>query len=86
MRISNKYHIHEVAGQHIVLLLETDHHHVLHLKGSSFFLWESLQNKNFDIQDAVNLLLEKYDVPPHQAQTDAEKWILQLKELGIITM
>lgn len=86
MRISGKYKIHQVADQFIVLLLGTEKNQVIHLKGSSKYLWDSLKEQDFEAKDVANLLLEKYEVTPHQAEEDAKKWITQLKELGIIIL
>ncbi len=57
---------------------------VIALNETSLYLWNSLKDRDFENNDVVKLLMERYDVDEPQARTDAEKWIETLKERCIL--
>lgn len=86
MKIQERFRVRQVADQSIILLFGDTKNQVLELNGSSVYLWESLQGKDFEAEEVTELLLARYEVSRAQAQADAEKWISKLKELGIVTV
>ena len=86
MKIQARFRVRKVADQSIILLFGETKNQVLELNGSSLYLWETLQGKDFEEPEVTGLLTARYEVSHAQAQADAEKWIAKLKELGIITV
>lgn len=87
MRILSKYRVRQVANENIVLVQGSnpgDMTTVIALNETSLYLWNGLKERDFEIDDVVRLLLERYDVDEPQARTDAEKWIETLKERCIL--
>ncbi|MBO7490063.1 MAG: PqqD family protein [Bacteroidales bacterium] len=87
MRILSKYRVRQVANENIVLVQGSnpgDMTTVIALNETSLYLWNSLKDRDFENNDVVRLLMERYDVDEPQARTDAEKWIETLKERCIL--
>ncbi len=87
MRILSKYRVRQVANENIVLVQGSnpgDMTTVIALNETSLYLWNSLKDRDFENNDVVKLLMERYDVDEPQARTDAEKWIETLKERCIL--
>ena len=87
MKIDSKYKMREMAGEHIVVIqgrYGVDMTRVISFNASSLYLWESLQGREFEIEDVVGLLRERYEVDPDTAQHDAEAWVEQLKSCHLI--
>ena len=47
-------------------------------------MWDSLQGKDFTVDDAVAVLVENYDVDEATARTDAGKWVEMIRESGLL--
>lgn len=47
-------------------------------------MWESLQGKDFTVDDAVAVLLDSYDVDDSTARKDAEAWVATITENGLL--
>lgn len=87
MRILLKYKVRQVANENIVLVQGVnpgDMTTVIALNDTSLYLWNDLKERDFEIDDVVRLLLERYDVDEPQARKDAEKWVEMLKERCIL--
>ena len=87
MKIAKKFKVREMAGEHIIVMPGTygvDMTRVVSLNASSLYLWEALQGRDFDTADVVSLLTERYDVDAETAERDAQAWIEQLKNCGIV--
>ena len=77
----------EMAGEHIVVIqgrYGADMTRVISFNPSSLYLWDSLQGRDFEIEDVVNLLQERYEVDQETARRDAEAWVEQLKSCHLI--
>lgn len=87
MRINSKLKIRNVVGEHVVLLPVNggqDMTRVIAINSTSKYLWDTLSGKDFTSDDVVNALLDNYEVDPELARKDAENWVKQLTELGVI--
>ena len=47
-------------------------------------MWDSLQGKDFTVDDAVAVLLDNYDVEEATARADAGKWVETIRENGLL--
>ena len=54
------------------------------LNSSASYLWESVEGKDFSVDDLKNLLLEKYDVKEDVAARDAAALAKSWIEAGIV--
>ena len=87
MKINENLKIRDIAGESVVLMPARDGKdmtRVLALNSSSRYLWDSLGGKEFEAEDVVKALLDRYDVEEGRAREDAAKWIAQLVELGVL--
>ena len=87
MYISPKYKLHEVAGEHVILIhgqKAGDLSRILALNSTSLFLWNSLSESHFTEADAIALLTKNFEVDEQTAAKDASEWISTLKNLNII--
>lgn len=87
MKIESKYQLRKVAGEHMILLqgqVGGEMTKLISLNESSVVLWEALKDKEFELNDAVQVLLDYYEVDEATAKADAEKWINVLKENGVV--
>ena len=87
MKISEKYKVREMAGEHIIVMpgrYGADMTRVVALNPTSLYLWEQLAGREFDLEEVARLLVEQYEIHPETARTDAEKWVEQLHKCGIL--
>ena len=55
------------------------------LNDSAAYLWEALSIlSSFETDDAINLLLQRYDVDPETARKDTESLLEEWKSTGIV--
>lgn len=86
MRIKEGFVLRDIAGEKIVSgegLEQINFNKMLALNATAAYLWESVQNKDFDNQMLAELLAEKYDVEYHTALQDAAALSQQWIEAGV---
>lgn len=86
MRAKNNIEIRQIAGEN--LLIPVGEHAgmvngLMVLSESGALLWEMLQQET-DRQALVQCLLEEYEVEPHQAEEDVEKFLCQLEQANLL--
>lgn len=87
MRIDDKLKIRSIVNEFVILMPSKNGDkstRMLSLNSTSHFLWTNLVGKDFEAEDAVRLLCEKYDVTKEVAAPDVDKWIAQLREYGAL--
>ncbi len=87
MKINPFFKVRKVAGENIILLqgkTSGDMTRVVAFNESALLMWDSLQGKDFTIDDAVAVLLDNYDVEEATARADAEKWVATIRESGLL--
>lgn len=87
MKIREELKVREMAGENVVIMpgrVGSDMTKVLSLNGSSLYLWNALQGREFTAEQAADLLTEHYDVDAATALRDAEAWIARLAECGVV--
>lgn len=85
MRINEKIKIRNVAGEQIAMLHENNMMtRVVAFNETALYLWNSLSDKDFTVDDAASLLIEKYDVDEATARNDAAKWVKNLEDNGLL--
>lgn len=87
MKINEAYKVREMAGEHVVIMqgrYGADMTRVISLNESSLYLWEALQGREFEVEDAAGLLIERYGIDLQTATCDAAAWIEKLKACKLI--
>lgn len=87
MKILKGLKIREMAGEHVVILqgrYGADMTHVVTLNDSACMLFNELQNKEFDVEDAAALLVGQYGIDTDTARHDAAAWVEKLRSAGLI--
>lgn len=87
MKINPIFKVRKVAGENIILLQgknNGDMTRVVAFNESALLMWDSLQGKDFTIDDAVAVLLDNYNVDEATARTDAEKCAQTIRENGLL--
>ncbi len=87
MKIHEKMKVREVAGENIVLMQGprgTDMSRVVALNSTALLLYQRLLGRDFEMDDAVRVLLDEYEVDEPAARKDVENWVAEMKKNGLI--
>lgn len=87
MRINPRYKVRDVVGEHVVIIQSPnseDLNRIINLNETAMMLWKSLEGKDFELDDAVRLLTDTFEVDDATARKDAQNWIDTLKDNGIL--
>lgn len=89
MRIIEGFILRNVMGQATIVgegVGQIDFNKLITLNDSAAYLWQSVENKEFDVHTLANLLVDKYGINQDTALTDAKaianKWI----EIGVVNL
>lgn len=83
MRINPNYKVSYLAGENVVFVpgvAESDSSKLMVLNETSVWLWNSLKDRDFQLQDIVDLLLSEFDVDQKTASADAHEWVETLRK------
>ena len=88
MKAKKGFNLRSVCGEQIIVSEgreNIDFTNIISMNESSAFLWESIQGKEFTVEDLADLLVDNYEIEPgvpldrEQALADAQamldKWI-----------
>lgn len=82
MRTKKNFSLRTVCGENIIVaegIDNIDFSRIISLNESAAYLWKNLQDREFTIDDMVELLTTEYDVEADVARLDAKmlakKWI-----------
>ena len=87
MKINPSIKIRDVAGEHIVVMpgaMQTDLTRVIALNGSALLLYNALSGRDFELEDAVHVLTDEYDVSPDVARRDAQALIDDMRKNNLL--
>ena len=87
MKIIEGFRLRKLGKEHIVVgegLAQVNFNKVISLNSSAAYLWESVEGKDFSVEDLVSLLLDKYEVEEDIARRDAEALAKAWLEAGVI--
>lgn len=77
----------EMAGDHVVIRqgrLGSDVTNLLQFNDTGIYLWRELKGKEFEVSDVAALIVSQYGIDSGLAAKDAEAWVLQLRDCGLI--
>lgn len=87
MRINDRMKVRDVVGEHIIIMQSTDKvdmTRVMALNETALFLFNELQGRDFEADDAVRLLTDNYEVSEEVARRDVEKILADMKKHNIV--
>lgn len=86
MKIKKDFTLRSVMGQNIVLAEGSNadsYGKLITLNESAAYLWESLKGKTFEVNDAADLLVNRYGIDPEQALADATDLLAIMSAKGL---
>ena len=88
MKIIEGFRLRTLGEEYIVVgegLGQVNFNKMISLNASAAYLWESVEGKDFSVDDLTQLLLDRYEVEPAVAAADAAKLAKAWLEAGIIS-
>ena len=88
MKFKDGYKVRSMAGENVVIMQGTvgsDMTRIISLNDSSLLLWNALQDKEFEVKDVANILVENYGIDLATAERDAKAWVEKLQECNLIS-
>ena len=87
MKFKDGYKVRSMAGENVVIMqgkAGSDMTRIISLNESSLLLWNELQDREFEVADIANILVENYNIDQTTAEQDAKTWAEKLAECGLI--
>lgn len=87
MKIKSGFELREVCGEFVIVshgIENIDFSKIISLNESAAYLWKSLVDKDFTVEDMTTLLTSEYEVTKDVAHADAERMANQWKEIGLV--
>ena len=87
MKLKKEYKVRSMAGENVVIMqgaMGSDMTRIISLNNSSLLLWNALQDKEFEVTDVANILVENYGIDLATAEHDAKAWVEKLHECNLI--
>lgn len=78
-KVGNQFLIADSNGRGV------NHTKVYSMNKTAAYLWEKVLDKDFEVQQLVELLCEKYDIDEVTASQDATLLVEEWKKIGLIT-
>ena len=75
-------------GKEYILVAEgleaVDANKLISMNESAAFLWKSLEDKEFDNETMIQLLMDEYDITHDVAEKDVEAFLQTLKKADVV--
>lgn len=87
MKAKPGFKLRSVCGENIIVAEgeeNIDFSNIISMNESSAYLWNSIQGKEFDKNNLVELLTQEYDVDADTAAKDVDALVAQWMKAGII--
>lgn len=88
MRTKKGYALRSLGNESLLVPVSlgeaVDFTRMISLNASAAFLWKEVENKDFDAETLVNLLIEGYGIDHDTAQRDVEALLRSWKDAGIV--
>lgn len=87
MKLRSGFNLRDICGEKVLVaegLENIDYSRIINLNESAAYLWQNLEEKEFEVEDMVSLLTREYDVPDDVALEDCKELVAQWKEADLI--
>ena len=87
MKTKKGFNLRKVCGENVIVeegAENIDFSSIISMNESSAYLWNSIQGKEFDKNNLVELLTQEYDVDADTAAKDVDALVAQWMKAGII--
>ena len=87
MKTKKGFNLRQVCGENVIVAEgaeNIDFSSIISMNESSAYLWNSIQGKEFDKNNLVELLTQEYDVDADMAAKDVDALVAQWMKAGII--
>ena len=87
MKINPKFKMRSLAGENVVFMqgkVDEETSKLISFNQTSVFLWNSLKDKDFSVEDVAELILSQYEIDKDTALRDAKEWVETLKTNNIL--
>ena len=87
MKTKEGFNLRQVCGENVIVAEgaeNIDFSSIISMIESSAYLWNSIQGKEFDKNNLVELLTQEYEVDADTAAKDVEALVAQWMKAGII--
>lgn len=87
MKTKKGFNLRQVCGENVIVAEgaeNIDFSSIISMNESSAYLWNNIQDKEFDKNNLVELLTQEYDVDADTAAKDVEALVAQWLKAGII--
>lgn len=86
MKAKTGFNLRNVCGEQVIVAEgreNIDFSNIISMNETSAYLWNAIQDKDFTVDDLVELLTQEYDVDKQTARKDAQALANQWLEAGI---
>lgn len=87
MKLKTDYKIRKIAGESVIVRMGTQNVKmttIISLNSTSEWLWQQLQDEEFDVEKVADLLTAEYEVEREVALVDAAKWVEMLRKAELV--
>lgn len=87
MRINDRIKVRDIVGEHVVVMPgveQTDMTRVVALNDSAMLIYNALKGRDFELDDAVRVLTDEFDVAEDVARRDAEALLADMKKNNLL--
>lgn len=87
MKIKKEFMLHQIGEEYIVMhdgSTNVDFNRIVNLNRTAAYLWQRFRDEEFETEDLVNAITERYNVSQEQARIDTEAFIRSLQDCGIL--
>lgn len=87
MRIIDGFKLRTLGRDYIVVgegIKQVNFNKMISLNETAAYLWKELAGKDFEVDDMVRLILDKYEVTEDVARDDCEKLAIAWKEAQLV--
>ena len=87
MKIKSGFELRTICGENIIIahgVNNIDFTKIISLNESAADIWKAVADRDFTIDDMVNILLDLYEVDEDTAREDSKNLLSQWQEVGFI--
>lgn len=87
MKTKKGFMLRDICGEKILVAegeQNIDYCNIINMNESAAYLWEAVQDKDFDADTLANMLTEEYEIDKDTALADSKMLISKWIEVGIV--